>query len=404
VALHHAAEAVTVFYWTRLSDHVGRKPILLTSIAGTIVSMVLFGFSRSFGAIVFCRCLHGAMKADVAIVKCIMAELTDETNIAQGFSLLLMTWAAGYVLGPIIGGVLSRPQDRWPGVFSDPFWDKYPYILPCLVSVAFVCLAFVMVALFLKETVKSPPVLTNPDVIEEGSDDALDPHLEDTQKQLSLRSVLTRPVLISIGNYAVLGLLETASLALIPLVWSTSVEFGGLNYSPASIGFWMSMYGWIDGIFQFTLVPRILGRFGARYTFMIGVTACAVVYMMFPSENLALRMRQAIGGPYVVVWLLILVQLLFLSIQRMGFTAVFIFITSAAPSKRSLGATNGLAQAVVSVQRTMGPAAADWLFAFSITNNVLGGNFVYVVLLVLVCVGLCTGTWLPRHRWAHSGQ
>jgi len=93
-----------------------------------------------------------------------------------------------------------------------------------------------------------------------------------------------------------------------------------------------------------------------------------------------------------------------LSIQRMGFSAAFIFITSAAPSKRSLGTTNGLAQTIVSVQRTIGPAAADWLFAFSVTNNVLGGNFVYVVLLVVVCVGLCTATRLPRRRWAHGTQ
>ena len=162
--------------------------------------------------------------------------------------------------------------------------------------------------------------MTNSHVIEEGPGDALDQRLDDAQKPLPLRSVLTRPVLISIGNYAVLALLETASLSLVPLVWSTSVEFGGLDYSPASIGLWMSVYGFIDGIFQFTLAPQILGRFGARHAFMIGVTACAVVYTMFPSENLVLRMRQAVGGPNVVVWLLILLQLFFLSVQRMGYS------------------------------------------------------------------------------------
>jgi len=346
------------------------------------------------------------MRADLGIVKSIMAELTDETNMARGFSLLMMTWAAGYALGPIIGGVLSRPQDRWPYVFSDPFWDNYPYFLPCLVSVAFVCLSFVMVATYLEETVKFQPVLTNSDIIREGPlpGDSLDQHPEDAQEPLPLRSVLTRPVLISVVNYAVLTLLETASMALIPLIWSTSVEFGGLNYSPASIGLWMSVYGCMDGIFQFTLAPRILGRFGVRYAFMTSVTACAVVYIMFPFENLALRMRQADGGPNEVVSLLILLQLSSLCVRGMGFSAVFIFIASAAPSKQSLGATNGLAQAVISIQRTIGPAAADWLFAFSVTNNVLGGNFVYVVLLVVVCVGLCVATGLPRHRRAHSRQ
>jgi len=404
VALHHASEVVTVFHWNRLSDHIGRKPVLLSCIAGTILSIVLFGLSRSFWAIVLSPCLHGAVKGILGVVKCVMAELTDETNIARGFSLLLMTWAIGIVFGPLIGGVLSRPQGRWPGVFSHPFWDKYPYFLPCLVCAALLCLSFVIVALFLEETVKLQPTLTNSDVTvtREGSSDTLDQHADDAQKPLPLRSVLTRPVLISLANYAVLALFEMASLTLIPLIWSTSVEFGGLDFSPASIGLWMSIYGCMDGVFQFALAPRILERFDAGYAFMTSISACAVVYIMFPFENLALRMRQAVSGPNVVAWLLILLQLSSLSIQRMGFSAVYIFISSAAPNKRSLGATNGFAQTIVSIQRTFGPAAADSLFAFSVTNNVLGGNFVYVVLLVLVSVGLYIASRLPRHRWAHG--
>jgi hypothetical protein len=162
--------------------------------------------------------------------------------------------------------------------------------------------------------------MTNSDVIGEGSSDALDQHPDDAQKPLPLRSVLTRRVLISLANYAVLALFEMASLALIPLVWSTSIEFGGLNFSPASIGLWMSIYGCMDGVFQFALAPRILERFGAGYAFMTSITACAVVYMMFPFENLTLRMHQAVKGPDVVAWLLILIQLSSLSIQRMGFS------------------------------------------------------------------------------------
>jgi len=45
------------------------------------------------------RSLHGALKGSIGVVKCMTAELTDETNIARGFSLLPMTWAIGYVIG-----------------------------------------------------------------------------------------------------------------------------------------------------------------------------------------------------------------------------------------------------------------------------------------------------------------
>ena len=79
------------------------------------------------------------------------------------------------------------------------------------------------------------------------------------------------------------------------------------------------------------------------------------------------------------------------------------FLAAAAPNKRSLGATNGLAQTVVAAQRTIGPAAAASLFAFSLANDVLGGNFAYVVLLSVVGVGLCAAVQLPRHTWKQGG-
>ncbi|KAI9460709.1 MFS general substrate transporter [Russula earlei] len=394
ISLHFVAEAVTSFHWNRLSDHIGRKPVFLMCLTGTIISIVLFGLSRSFLALVLSRCLHGAMKGHIGVVKSVMAELTDETNIVRGFSLLLMTWAIGYSLSPFIGGVLSKPQDRWPGVFSGPFWDEYPYFLPCLVSAAISCLSFIIVAIFLEE------------VLGEGSGDALDVRPEDAQKPLPLRSVLTRPVLISLANYAMISLLEMTSVALIPLIWSTSIQFGGLDLSPVSIGLWMSVYGCMDGIFQFSVSPHILGHFGPRYAFITSVAVSAASHIMFPLENLV--RRHAAGGTNATTWMLILLHLfkpcgpLWWALTNDLPGAMYIYIVSAAPSKRSLGAVNGLAQTVSSVQRTVGPLAADSLFAFSVTNNVLGGKFVYVVLLALSCIGLCTATRLPRDRWRHG--
>ncbi|KAH9955873.1 MFS general substrate transporter [Russula dissimulans] len=389
VALHYAAEAITAMYWNRLSDHVGRKPVLLTCLAGTIVAVLSFGLSRSFWALVLSRVLHGVMKGYIGVAQSVMAELTDDTNVARGFSLLPMTSALGYVIGPFIGGVLSRPQDRWPGVFSDPFWNKFPYFLPCLVSAACAFLSLVIGVLFLEETVKFQPVST---------DDALNAHLGDSQKPPPLRSVLTRPVLVSVANYATLALLAMVSIALIPLIWSTPIEFGGLSLSPASIGLCMSVYGCINGIFQFVVFPYFVGRFGPRSVFITSIAVSAVVYVMFPFENLILRRAADSPG----VWVLIFVQLIALSTCKLGYSAIYMYISSATPNKRSLGAANGFAQSLASVQRAVGPAVADWLFAFSITNGVLGGNFVYVVLLALVCAGLCVAVQLPRNTWTHN--
>lgn len=76
-----------------------------------------------------------------------------------------------------------------------------------------------------------------------------------------------------------------------------------------------------------------------------------------------------------------------------------VYVSSAAPNKRSLGAAYGLTHVATSIQGAVGPAAADWLFAFSLTHNVLGGNFAYVVLLGVVCVALGVATRLPRNAW-----
>ena len=82
------------------------------------------------------------------------------------------------------------------------------------------------------------------------------------------------------------------------------------------------------------------------------------------------------------------------------------FIAAAAPNKRSLGATNGLAQTVAAIQRIVGPSAAASLFAFSLANNVLGlgRNFAYVVLLVFVDVGIVVAAQLPRFTWKKYGD
>ena len=52
VSAHYAAEAATVLYWSRLSDHIGRKPVLLSCLFGVTVSVIAFGLSRSFWALV----------------------------------------------------------------------------------------------------------------------------------------------------------------------------------------------------------------------------------------------------------------------------------------------------------------------------------------------------------------
>ena len=81
--------------WGRASDRIGRKPVLLGGLLGLTLSMIGFGLSRQFWALVLARCAVGALNGNIGVIKSMMAEITDPTNRARGFSFLPMTWAVG---------------------------------------------------------------------------------------------------------------------------------------------------------------------------------------------------------------------------------------------------------------------------------------------------------------------
>ena len=80
------------------------------------------------------------------------------------------------------------------------------------------------------------------------------------------------------------------------------------------------------------------------------------------------------------------------------------YVTSSAPSSRSLGAVNGIAQFVASVMRAIGPAASTSLFASSLEYNWLGGNFGYVVLVTMSVGIFFVSRPLPDSTWPKTEE
>ena len=139
----------------------------------------------------------------------------------------------------------------------------------------------------------------------------------ESDKPLPLRSVLTKQVVITVTNYAMLALLNAAAMSYIPLLWSTPVEYGGLSLSPASISVGLSVYGRMGGFFQVSLFSHFVSQFGLRRVFLCCIISCAIIYTLFPFENLAMV---AGGGPNVAVWLLIVLQMFSLCVFDMGYS------------------------------------------------------------------------------------
>ncbi|KAF8628588.1 hypothetical protein AX17_005983 [Amanita inopinata Kibby_2008] len=224
-SLFYMTEALTVLHWSRLSDHVGRKPVLLLGLFGTALSMICFGLSRTFWTLVASRCLCGLLNGNTGVMKSVMGELTNQSNRATAFSLMPVVWAAGATLGPLIGGSLSRPHIRFPSLFRARFWQEYPYFFSCLVVSIYIFFAFALTLLLFEETVPTP-------YSRKGKH-----HRTSRATPVPISRLLVYPVLISVANYASLAFMNIMVSALLPLFFAMPIRFGGLGaVEPISMG------------------------------------------------------------------------------------------------------------------------------------------------------------------------
>ncbi|KAI0703802.1 MFS general substrate transporter [Cytidiella melzeri] len=388
-SLFFATEAMFILQWSRMSDHVGRKPVLLVGVAGLCVSMIFFGLSKTFLSLVLSRCLVGALNGNLGVIKSMMAELTDSTNRAQGFALMPVVWSTGNTVGPLIGGVLSKPHDHWPEIFTDTFWIEYPYFLPCAAASAFSAIAFTITAVFLKETVPKRAACNIPGHADRES------YIPLSHRPVPMRDLLTYPVMLSVSCYAILAMLDIAYRAILPLFYATPIHLGGLGQSPARIGTTLACFGVSNGLFQAFFFAKLINTVGPRKLFLAGLGMYVLLFWLFPVIS---GLAQDTGMS-VWVWCLVALQLCFTVACDLAYGSIFLYVAAASPNKHSLGATNGVAQLAASIVRAIGPALSTSLFAASVQHNWLGGTAVYVILVCVSWSSLFVGRRLPERLW-----
>ncbi|CAE6442456.1 unnamed protein product [Rhizoctonia solani] len=386
------AQFCTVCFWGSLSDRVGRRPVLISGLCGVVASTIMFGLSKSFPMMLISRALSGALNGNVAVIKSVLGEITDETNRGVAFAYLPLCWSIGSLMAPALGGFLSHPAERYPSVLGYNIFRQYPYLLPCLVGSAFSTVGLVAGILFLEEAAsddRSIPNLRSP------SPDVCGPVADDTEKEApSVKEIMRissiRKILVSYGFMAYV----TVSINAVLVLWLyTPVSAGGIGFNSAEIGMTLTLSGMFGTAIAVIVFPPLERRVGAVILYRFGMIMQILNVLAFPFGH-ALALAGGRKGAYLGVAVVVFVR----CIAGMVFVCNMLLVTRSAPCRRALGTVNGLAQMVASASRAVGPATATSLFAISVKSGVLGGNLVWLVLLIVALLGVLATCYIPKDR------
>ncbi|KAL8739029.1 MAG: hypothetical protein Q9181_000311 [Wetmoreana brouardii] len=160
------AEFSTGVFWGRLSDRVGRKPVLVTGLIGTLVSMLVFGFAPNLPIALLGRALGGALNGNIGVLQTTVAEIVTKkehqrkanqpfwTFLTRNEQLPHTPLCRSYGhLGPLIGGALAEPCKSYPDLFArGTLFDRYPFLLPNIVCAMILVVGIIVGILFLEET------------------------------------------------------------------------------------------------------------------------------------------------------------------------------------------------------------------------------------------------------------
>lgn len=131
-----------------------------------------------------------------------------------------------------------------------------------------------------------------------------------------LRGLLTRPIILSVSSYGLLAALEMAYLALLPVFYSSAIEYGGLGLPPSAIGIILGVFGLTNGAFQGVFFSRIVLRLGVKRLLMTAMTAFIPLFAMFPLIHSMARQ----WGTSPVVWVAVALQIVIAIVMDMAYS------------------------------------------------------------------------------------
>nr|WP_295891190.1 Tet(A)/Tet(B)/Tet(C) family tetracycline efflux MFS transporter [uncultured Devosia sp.] len=250
-----------------LSDRFGRRPVLLVSLAGAAIDYLIMAFAPELWMLVLGRAISGITSANMAVATAYITDISSEQERAKRFGLFHAMFGIGFIIGPVIGGVLGD------------YWVRAPFIAAALLN----GINFALALFVLPESRKGEPGA-------KFTWDALNPFKP-------LRWALTFSALIPLmAIFVIMNFVGTMYGTIWAMFGEDSFRWNGLM-----IGLSLGAFGVFHAGAQALLTGPAVARLGERWALVVGM-ACeltALVVVGFATQGwilFALAPLFALGG------------------------------------------------------------------------------------------------------------
>ena len=107
MAVFSLMSMLTAPLWGRLSDRVGRRPVLMVSMAAAALAYLWMGFADALWMLFAARALAGACAGNIAAAQAYIADVTPPEKRARGMGMIGAAFGLGFIIGPALGGVVA---------------------------------------------------------------------------------------------------------------------------------------------------------------------------------------------------------------------------------------------------------------------------------------------------------
>ena len=221
--------------WGRLSDRIGRRPVILGSLIATAVAYVVFGLATSLPVLFASRIFAGIAGGVIPTTQAYVADTTTPAERTKGMGLIGAAFGLGFIFGPALGGVLSR----------------YGYSIPAFAAAGIALLAALFAFVLLPESLPK---------------EARAAAAARRLAPVSRFSALGRPELRPVFLLFFIGTLCFSALE------GTFALFGEHVYriGPREVGYLFAFVGSLSALMQAGVVGRLARRFGERALVLAG--------------------------------------------------------------------------------------------------------------------------------------